>query len=128
MRASALPTYLGAERGAGGFFVGRGIEYTPEATPLEVIDMFRLAAEYTHACSSGRVEPGSTIWSASLMVECAYPRGLDVTTEAYPYIAGMTSINSALFNPGWRPHASRHVRAPHRGPFSTNCTIPAQDD
>jgi hypothetical protein len=25
-----------------------------------------------------------------------------VTTEAYPYIAGMTSINSALFNPGWR--------------------------
>src|SRR5262249_16750258 len=28
--------------------------------------------------------------------------GLDVTTEAYPYIAGMTSINSAVFNPGWR--------------------------
>jgi N-acyl-D-aspartate/D-glutamate deacylase len=25
-----------------------------------------------------------------------------VTTEAYPYIAGMTAINSALFNPGWR--------------------------
>jgi N-acyl-D-aspartate/D-glutamate deacylase len=25
-----------------------------------------------------------------------------VTTEAYPYIAGMTSINSALFNPGWQ--------------------------
>ncbi|MFM7785724.1 MAG: amidohydrolase family protein, partial [Gammaproteobacteria bacterium] len=26
----------------------------------------------------------------------------DITTEAYPYIAGMTLINSALFNPGWR--------------------------
>jgi N-acyl-D-aspartate/D-glutamate deacylase len=30
------------------------------------------------------------------------PAGLDVTTEAYPYIAGMTAVNSALFNPGWR--------------------------
>ncbi len=36
------------------------------------------------------------------MVEGARSRGLDVTTEAYPYIAGMTAVNSALFNPGWR--------------------------
>jgi hypothetical protein len=36
------------------------------------------------------------------LVEGARARGLDVTTEAYPYIAGMTTINSALFNPGWR--------------------------
>jgi N-acyl-D-aspartate/D-glutamate deacylase len=36
------------------------------------------------------------------MVEGARARGLDVTTEAYPYIAGMTPLNSALFNPGWR--------------------------
>ena len=36
------------------------------------------------------------------MVEGARARGLDVTTEAYPYIAGMTFINSALFNPGWQ--------------------------
>jgi N-acyl-D-aspartate/D-glutamate deacylase len=36
------------------------------------------------------------------MVAGARGRGLDVTTEAYPYIAGMTQINSALFNPGWR--------------------------
>ena len=36
------------------------------------------------------------------MVAGARARGLDVTTEAYPYIAGMTYINSALFNPGWR--------------------------
>src|SRR5207244_11411785 len=26
----------------------------------------------------------------------------NVTTEADPYGAGMTAINSALFNPGWR--------------------------
>src|SRR6201988_4985173 len=36
------------------------------------------------------------------LVEGARARGLDVTTEAYPYIAGMTGINSALFNRGWR--------------------------
>jgi N-acyl-D-aspartate/D-glutamate deacylase len=128
---------LRAELDAGGLAIGMGIEYTPGATRLEVIDMFRLAAErrvpvYTHARSSGRVEPGPTveeisevigaaaITGASLhivhinstclrdvfeclsMVEGARARGLDVTTEAYPYIAGMTSINSALFNPGWQ--------------------------
>ncbi|HEV2275097.1 MAG TPA: amidohydrolase family protein [Acidobacteriaceae bacterium] len=87
---------------------------------------------YTHVRSGGRVEPGSSIESigevigaaaitgASLhiahinsscardsleclsMVEGARARGLDITTEAYPYIAGMTAINSALFNPGWQ--------------------------
>jgi N-acyl-D-aspartate/D-glutamate deacylase len=36
------------------------------------------------------------------MVEGARAHGLDVTTEAYPYIAGMTFINSAIFNPGWQ--------------------------
>jgi hypothetical protein len=36
------------------------------------------------------------------LIAGARVRGLDVTTEAYPYIAGMTAINSALFNPGWR--------------------------
>jgi hypothetical protein len=36
------------------------------------------------------------------LIEGARARGLDVTTEAYPYIAGMTAINSAVFNSGWR--------------------------
>jgi len=27
--------------------------------------------------------------------------GLDITTEAYPYTAGMTDISSAIFSPGW---------------------------
>lgn len=122
---------------AGALGVGMGIQYVPGATRLEVIDMFRLAAErrlpvYTHMRSSGRIEPGSAIEAteevigsaaitgASLHIvhvnstclkdtlEClsmiagARARGLDVTTEAYPYIAGMTAINSAVFNPGWR--------------------------
>ncbi len=123
------------DRGALG--VGMGIQYTPGATHLEIIDMFRVAAErklpvYTHMRSFGRTEPGSDIESVEEVIgaaaisgaplhivhinstclldtlEClsmirgARDRGLDVTTEAYPYIAGMTEINSALFNPGWR--------------------------
>jgi N-acyl-D-aspartate/D-glutamate deacylase len=128
---------LRGELDAGGLGIGMGIQYAPGATRLEVIDMFRLAAErklpvYTHVRSSGRLEPGSSVESisevigaaaisgASLhivhinsscardsleclsMIEGARARGLDVTTEAYPYIAGMTAINSALFNPGWK--------------------------
>jgi N-acyl-D-aspartate/D-glutamate deacylase len=133
----AVRERLRAELDAGGLAVGMGIEYTPGATRLEVIDMFRLAAErrlpvYTHVRSAGRTDPGSSIESISevigaaaitgaplhivhinsscardsleclSMIEGARARGLDVTTEAYPYIAGMTAINSALFNPGWR--------------------------
>ena len=128
---------LRSELDAGGLALGMGIQYTPGATRLEVIDMFRLAAErrvpvYTHVRSSSRVDPGSSIESVSeviaacaisdaslhivhinstcardameclAMVEGARARGLDVTTEAYPYTAGMTTINSALFNSGWR--------------------------
>jgi N-acyl-D-aspartate/D-glutamate deacylase len=87
---------------------------------------------YTHMRSAGHGEPGSAIQSvgevigaaaisgASLhivhinstcgfdsleclsLIEGARARGLDVTTEAYPYIAGMTAINSAIFDPGWQ--------------------------
>jgi N-acyl-D-aspartate/D-glutamate deacylase len=133
----AIRRRLRAELDAGGLAVGMGIQYTPGATRLEVIDMFRLASEralpvYTHVRSAGRVEPGSAIEAVSevigasaitgaalhivhinssclrdsleclSMIEGARARGLDVTTEAYPYIAGMTAVNSALFNPGWR--------------------------
>jgi N-acyl-D-aspartate/D-glutamate deacylase len=126
---------LRGELDAGALAVGLGLSYTPGASYLEVIEMFRLAAErnvpvYTHARGSGQVQPGigalsevigaaavtgaalhivhinSTCLRDSLeclsMVAGARARGLDVTTEAYPYIAGMTSINSAAFNPGWQ--------------------------
>ena len=36
------------------------------------------------------------------MIEGARKRGLDVTTEAYPYTAGMTDIGSAIFDEGWQ--------------------------
>ena len=36
------------------------------------------------------------------MIAGARRRGLDVTTEAYPYTAGMTDLGSAVFDPGWQ--------------------------
>jgi N-acyl-D-aspartate/D-glutamate deacylase len=36
------------------------------------------------------------------MIEGARKRGLDVTTEAYPYTAGMTDLGSAIFEEGWQ--------------------------
>jgi len=36
------------------------------------------------------------------MIAGARRRGLDVTTEAYPYTAGMTDLSSAIFSEGWQ--------------------------
>ena len=36
------------------------------------------------------------------LVEGAQHRGLDVTTECYPYVAASTGLESALFDPGWQ--------------------------
>src|SRR5438093_2400252 len=36
------------------------------------------------------------------LIEEAHARGLDVTTECYPYTAGMTDISSGVFDEGWR--------------------------
>lgn len=115
---------------AGGLGVGMGIQYTPGASRSEIIEMFRVAAErdmpvFVHM-RGDRVESVSEVIAAAAvtgaplhivhinssclreapeclrMVAGARARGLDVTTESYPYIAGLTQINSALFNPGWQ--------------------------
>jgi len=36
------------------------------------------------------------------MVKGAQKHGLDVTTECYPYTAGSTALESAIFDPGWQ--------------------------
>src|SRR5579859_289527 len=36
------------------------------------------------------------------MVEGGRRHGLDVTTECYPYTAGSTALQSAIFDPGWQ--------------------------
>jgi dihydroorotase len=120
----------------GALGIGLGIAYVPKTTREEILDLFRLAAEYkvalyVHMRNGGPVEPGvvvalqeviadATATGASLhvvhitsmglrktplclkMIAGARERGLDVTTEAYPYTAGMTDISSAIFDTGWQ--------------------------
>jgi N-acyl-D-aspartate/D-glutamate deacylase len=125
----------GLQRGA--VAVGFGIQYTPQASHWEILEMFRVAARYGASChvhmrNAGAKEPASSvqaleeILSAAAitgaplhvvhvhstggpatpkllqMIGEARARGLDVTTECYPYIAGMTDIKSAIFNEGWQ--------------------------
>jgi N-acyl-D-aspartate/D-glutamate deacylase len=134
-QVSAMAQRLRSELDAGALAVGMGLSYTPGASYLEVIDIFRVAAErglpvYTHARSAGTAHRGvgavseviaaSAVTGAPLhlvhlnstclsdspaclaMIRGAVAHGMDITTEAYPYTAGMTAINSALFNPGWQ--------------------------
>ena len=124
----------GLDEGALG--VGLGIAYVPTASRPEILDLFRIAAEYrvavyVHMRDAGPVEPGvidalqeviadAAATGASLhvvhipsmafrqtplcleMMAGARKRGLDVTTEAYSYTAGMTRLETAIFDPGWQ--------------------------
>ena len=40
--------------------------------------------------------------TAIKIVEAARKRGVDITVESYPYIAGMTRLETAIFGPGFR--------------------------
>ena len=112
----------------GAVAVGFGSAYTPGATMREIERMFRVAAEggasaHIHM-RSGVAGLDSTIAAAAAAgvklhivhvnssgdtdlvafldrIQAARDRGQDVTTEAYPYGAGMTEIQSALFD-DWR--------------------------
>jgi N-acyl-D-aspartate/D-glutamate deacylase len=51
---------------------------------------------HLHSTSTGHTARNLRI------IEEARSRGLDVTTECYPYTAGMTDIASSVFDDGWR--------------------------
>ena len=113
----------------GGLGLGMGIAYTPTATPEEILNLFYLAAKFkrpvfvhmrggnvitslqeviTDAAASGaplhivhiNSSASAKTREALRLIEGVRARGLDVTTEAYPYIAGMTEIASAQYS-GW---------------------------
>lgn len=121
----------------GGLGIGFGIQYIPNASREEILELFQIAAQrkvtcFVHMRSAGPVEPNGALpavqeviadaaaTGASLhivhltstclrqtgtalkMIEGARQRGLDVTTEAYPYTAGMTGIETAIFSEGWQ--------------------------
>ena len=125
----------GLRRGA--VAVGFGIQYTPNASRWEILEMFRVAARHGASCHvhmrhAGVKEPGSSIQALQEVISAAAITGaplhvvhiqstggpatpkllqmigeaksrkLDVTTECYPYIAGMTDIKSAIFDEGWQ--------------------------
>jgi len=104
----------------------------PEILEILRLAADRKAPCYVHIRSPGPVEPGSVtesieemiagaaITGASIhivhitsmafaqtglaleMIEGARRHGLDITTEAYPYTAGQTRLDSAVFDEGWQ--------------------------
>jgi N-acyl-D-aspartate/D-glutamate deacylase len=114
----------GLQRGA--LAVGVGAAYTEAASPWEILQVFQVAAKYGASChvhirgQNGHEEglqevlADSAISGAPLhvvhiqstgqnatphelaMIRGAREHGLDVTTETYPYTAGMTAIDSAV--------------------------------
>jgi len=109
----------------GAVAVGMGLAYTPDAAPREVLEVFQVAARHgasVHAhlgsglsslvelidvaAASGaslhvahvNSSAGSEIQAFLAAVRGARARKLDVTTELYPYTAGATLIQSALFD------------------------------
>lgn len=125
----------GLQRGA--VAMGFGIQYTGAASRWEILEAFRVAAEFGASCHvhmrhNGRKEPNNSthaleeviaaaavtgaplhvvhLHSTSVaatprhlqMIAEAKARGLDVTAEVYPYQAGMTKLNSGVFDGNWR--------------------------
>lgn len=113
----------------GGLGLGVIPAYLPGATRGEIFRVYQMAGKwgvpvYTHV--RGRGEEGvqeaianaagsgaslhivhlnsSTRGAIPLVLEMiagARKRGIDITTEAYPYTAGSTFIESAIFDDGW---------------------------
>ncbi|PYU72919.1 MAG: D-glutamate deacylase [Acidobacteria bacterium] len=112
----------GLKRGA--LSVGLGPAYTEAATNQEILEVFHVAAKYHASCHvhirvSGPPIEGNfsgfeeVIAAAAITVQStggpnvaqelhmiadARSRGMDVTTESYPYTMGMTSIQAAMFD------------------------------
>jgi N-acyl-D-aspartate/D-glutamate deacylase len=124
----------GLDEGALG--LGMGIAYTPTASPDEILNLFYLAAKFKRpvfvhmragnviaslqeviadAAGSGaplhivHINSAATTRTAEALhfIEGARARGLDVTTEAYPYTAGMTEIASAAYS-GWESRPAEY--------------------
>jgi len=122
---AAMETILRDGLAQGAVAVGFGSAYTPGAPISEIERMFRIAAEggasaHIHmrggigglrdtiaAAASARAplhivhvnsSAGNEIDAFLQAIAAARQAGQDVTTEAYPYGAGMTEIQSALFD------------------------------
>ncbi len=122
----------GLERGLreGGLGIGMAHQYYPGASREEIYRVFEMAARwhapiFTHVRSMEvdamqEVIANAAATGASLhivhvnsmslgalplvleMIGAARKRGLDITTEAYPYTAASTHLESTIFDDGWQ--------------------------
>lgn len=126
-----LKRRIATQLARGALAIGMGLEYTPGASPWEVLETFRVAAGFpgtpVHVHVRGTAKEQYWLETEELLaaglvsgapvhivhanssygedapalfdiLTAAQGRGLDVTTECYPYLAGMSSIESAMFD------------------------------
>ena len=114
----------------GGIGIGVPIGYLPKTNPNEMYRVFQLAGElnalvFTHVRDPNIISIQEVITNAVLtnaplhivhinsmslgniqlsldMLNAAKKKGFDVTTELYPYTAGSTTLQSAMFSDGWQ--------------------------
>ena len=120
------------ERGLreGGLGLGVAHQYYPGATREEIFRVFQMAQRwkapiFTHVRSMGPEAMQEVIANAAAtgvalhivhinsmslgslpfvldLIESARKQGLDITTEAYPYTAASTFLESTIFDDGWQ--------------------------
>jgi len=114
----------------GGIGIGVPIGYLPKTNPGEMFSVFKLAGQlnalvYTHTREPNLLTIQEVIADAVLtgaplhivhinsmalgnielainMVNDARKKGFDISSELYPYTAGSTLLQSAMFNDGWQ--------------------------
>ena len=114
----------------GGIGIGVPIGYLPKTMPGEMFRVYQLAGElnalvFSHVRGPDIISIQEVISNAALtnaplhivhinsmalgqiqlaieMVQSAKNKGIDVTTELYPYTAGSTLLPSAVFSDGWQ--------------------------
>ena len=114
----------------GGIGIGVPIGYLPKTNPNEMYRVFQLAGElnalvFSHVRNPDIISIQEVITDAVLtnaplhivhinsmslgniqlaidMVTAAKNKGFDIATELYPYTAGSTMLQSAMFNEGWQ--------------------------
>lgn len=121
---------IDAELSAGALGIGVPVGYYPGSSYGEIYRVYEIAAEkqapiFSHTRGFGLAGIQEAIANATVsgaplhivhanslslgeiqvtldMVSSAQERGLDITTEIYPYTAASTSLESAIFDDGWQ--------------------------
>lgn len=114
----------------GGIGIGVPIGYLPKTNAEEMFRVYQLAGElnalvFSHVREPGLISIQEAIADAALtgaplhivhinsmalgkikvaleLIQAANQKGIDITTELYPYTAASTLIQSAVFNDGWQ--------------------------